>query len=524
VLAHALETLPRGLSDTYVRILERIEHQPSYMRNLALNCLAWIIYAQRPLSIEELQEALAINSTCTSIHDLQPDSPQVILEACGNLLEEVNDAIRPIHYTVQEFLTTATGQELLPHAVRTQLLDSSSMHTRLSLACLAYIELASFAKPAQEGYKLHERLFYNVFAGYACQNFDYHISCCDKTPQNIMDELERLFNRDNTYLAAVLQIRILQGDYAYNSIIQQFNPVEFLVSASTIMYSTSLYNITAIRQRWVDQTTPKYALHLAASARLSSAINRLLKEGCDVNEKDGSGSTPLYYACLNNGPKIVQLLLNRRAYINVQGGYYGNALYAASARGHEQVVKILLDKGADINAQSGGDYSNALETASARGYKQIVKMLLEKGADANGQGGYYGNALQAASARGHEQIVKMLLKKGADANGQGGHYGNALQAASARGHKQILKILLDEGADIQVQGGYFGNALQAASVGGYEQVVKTLLDEGADANGQGGYYGNALQAASARGHEQIVKMLLDAGAKPLEENIVPEVR
>jgi hypothetical protein len=92
------------------------------MRNLALNCLAWVVYACRPLSTSELQYALATNAKCRTRQDLQTDSPQVILEACANLLEESNGAVRPIHYTVQEFLTSP-AQGLLQHTIRAQLLD-----------------------------------------------------------------------------------------------------------------------------------------------------------------------------------------------------------------------------------------------------------------------------------------------------------------------------------------------------------------------------------------------------------------
>ncbi|KAF2805686.1 uncharacterized protein BDZ99DRAFT_109722 [Mytilinidion resinicola] len=350
VVEDALETLPQGLPDTYVRILERIEDQPSYMRDLALNCLAWMIYARRPLSTRELQIALAINSRCTIPQDLQPDSPRVILEACGNLLEEANGAIRPIHFTVQEFLTTAV-QGLLQHAVRTQLLDSNSMHKRLSSACLSYMHLVAFSRPAQRGSRLYLRLRDNIFASYASQNFDYHISECDEIPPDVMKQLERLFQQESTYLAAVLQIKILRDGHDYNTIEQRFDRMQFLVTPATVVYSTSLYNIPAVRQQWVDQTPPTYALHLAASAGLTSAVIRLLEGGCDVNEKDGSGSTSLCYACFNTDLELIQTLLSKGAEINAQGGYYGNALQAASYEGHEQVVKLLLEKNADVNAQ-----------------------------------------------------------------------------------------------------------------------------------------------------------------------------
>jgi hypothetical protein len=89
----ALELLPEGLPNTYIRILERIEAQSPYMRELALNCLAWMIYAWRTLSTKELQTALAIRASYSSTQDLELDEPLVILEACGNLLEEARGVI-----------------------------------------------------------------------------------------------------------------------------------------------------------------------------------------------------------------------------------------------------------------------------------------------------------------------------------------------------------------------------------------------------------------------------------------------
>ncbi|RAR13708.1 ankyrin repeat-containing protein [Stemphylium lycopersici] len=359
VVEAELEALPQGLPDTYLRILERIEAQAPYMRDLALNCLTWITYARRPLSTQELQHALAINANCTDLRDISLDPPQVILEACGNLLEEASGAIRPIHYTVQEFFTP-TVRGMPQHPMRTQLLDSGSVHQQLSSAY----------------------------------------------------QLERLFQHGSAYLAAILQIRILRDDYDYVSVEQRFDEMDFPVTASTIMYSTSLYNIPVLRHQWIDQTPPMYALHLAASAGLTSSVMRLLKEGCDIDEIDQSGNTPLYKTSLNGHLDIVQLLLDADADVNAQGGYYGNALQAASWEGHEQIVKILLNEGAKVNAQ-GGEYGNALQAASLRGHEQIVKILLNEGAEVNAQGGQYGNALQAASLRGHEQVVKVLLDAGA---------------------------------------------------------------------------------------------------------------
>jgi ankyrin repeat protein len=483
------------------------------MRNLALNCLTWTFYARRPLELDELQDALAISSDCKVKKDLQIDSPQVILEACGNLLEEVNHSIRPIHYTVQEFFKTAV-QGLSQQTIRAQLLDLDDVHRRLSLACLAYIRLAAFNEPAKDAHSLFDRVWSKHFVLYACQSFDYHISNCAEPPRDVINQLETLLQQESMYLAAILQIIVLRDYSNFSVLSQRFNGMNFLVVPATIVYSSSLYHVPVIRQRYVGQTPPAFALHLAASAGITNAVHRLLEAGRDINEIDATGGTPLYYACHNNDTDIIRGLLNKNADVNAQGGYYGNALQAASAvAGSEQIVKILLEKGANVNAQ-GGYYGNALQAASAiAGSEQMVKMLLEAGAKVNAQGGYYGNALQAASAiAGSEQMVKMLLEAGAKVNAKGGYYGNALQAASCSGHEQVVKMLLEAGAEVNAQGGPYGSALQAASERGHEQVVKILLKAGAEVNAQGGPYGSALQAASVNEYEQVVKMLLEAGA------------
>jgi ankyrin repeat protein len=490
VVEEALETLPQGLPDTYNRILDRIEGQSPYMKELALNSLAWMIYAKRPLSTEELQHALATNSKCKSRNDLHIDPPKVILEACGNLLEESMGAIRPIHYTVQEFLTTAPQGQALG-LVRTQLLDSNAMHARISSVCLTYIHLSAFNRPAIGAYDLMGRIEDSKFAGYACQSFDHHIAQCNEVSPHVTVQLEELLRQDRQHLAAVLQIKILRSKLDFSSIVTHFDPIRFSVSASTIVYSTSLYDVPAIRQCWVGDASPTYALQLASSAGLVKAVSRLLDTGCDIDERDREGRTPLYHACLHAHIEIVHTLLGVGADVNVHGGYFGNAFQAASASGYTQTVKLLLENNADVNVQ-GGHFGNALQAASARGYEQTMKLLLENNADVNAQGGYYGTALQAASAFGHEQIVKLLLENNADVNAQGGEYGTALQAASARGYEQIVKLLLENNADVNAQGGEYGTALQAASARGYEQTMKLLLENNADVNAQGGYYGNAL--------------------------------
>ncbi|EUC44175.1 hypothetical protein COCMIDRAFT_98978 [Bipolaris oryzae ATCC 44560] len=358
VVKEALHTLPRDLPDTYIRILERIETQSPYMRDLAIRCLAWVLYAQRPLETQELQTALAINSKCKTQEDLRPISLKVILEACGNLLEEANRVTRPIHYIVQEFLTTAVHGPL-QHKIRRQLLDSKSLHKNLSLDCLMYIDLMSFSKPASHEWELLEQIRDHDLAIYAYTSFDYHIWNSVEPSSDATNKLGRLLQKDSSCLAALLQITLLSNDSTRWGSTERFRRIDFRVTPATIIYSTRLYNIPTIKQRWVGQTPPIYALHLAASAGLVDAIIRLLEEGSEIDEKDGDQCTSMYYACQNGHLDIAQILVNKGADIHARGGYFDNALQVASYQGHTQIVQMLLDAGADVNLE-GGLHSSAL--------------------------------------------------------------------------------------------------------------------------------------------------------------------
>jgi hypothetical protein len=135
LIEEALQTLPRGLHATYMRIVQQIEGRPQYMSQLALRTFMWIIHAKRPLRIEELQHALDTERSYQTKGNIDVDSTDVILDACGNLIVEEYGCLRPVHYSVQEFFTNppnGTASELL----QTKLLDWGAVHTTLASVCI----------------------------------------------------------------------------------------------------------------------------------------------------------------------------------------------------------------------------------------------------------------------------------------------------------------------------------------------------------------------------------------------------
>ncbi|KAJ6539678.1 ankyrin repeat-containing domain protein [Mycena capillaripes] len=189
-------------------------------------------------------------------------------------------------------------------------------------------------------------------------------------------------------------------------------------------------------------------------------------------------------------------------------------LQLASGEGHIEIVSLLLDNGAEVNTVDRFNDS-ALLIASARGHTDIVRSLLENGAEVSAQGGHYGTALVAASLGGHTDTVRSLLENGAEVNAERGDWSTALVAASVQGHADIVRSLLENGAEANVESDYYGTALVAASkaVGGHAEIVRSLLENGADVNAEAKFVGTALMVASGKGHTDIVHSLLENGAE-----------
>lgn len=102
-LRDALATLPEGLFETYNQVLRRIDEKD---HEYVVRTLLWLIGSERPLDIDELAEAVAIDS---NLGYMDPDNrlidPHEILELCGSLVSIQQDrTVVLAHFSVQEYL------------------------------------------------------------------------------------------------------------------------------------------------------------------------------------------------------------------------------------------------------------------------------------------------------------------------------------------------------------------------------------------------------------------------------------
>ncbi len=139
----------------------------------------------------------------------------------------------------------------------------------------------------------------------------------------------------------------------------------------------------------------------------------LIKDGANIEKKDGDGNTALMNASANGHVKVVKALLDAGAEVDEKDKWNGTALMYASANGHVEVAKALIDAGAKVDEKDNNG-NTALILASSYGHVEVVKALLDAGAevDEKNERGY--TALIWASQYGHVEVAKALLDAGAD--------------------------------------------------------------------------------------------------------------
>ncbi|KAK2757302.1 hypothetical protein FQN54_004816 [Arachnomyces sp. PD_36] len=544
-----LENLPRDLDAAYMRLLHQIEEQGPYARDLALKSFTWLFHSKAPLSLRDLQIAVAIEDPCptpgeqysnakynwgsipvellqSKLTDLNLDGVDAILDSCVGLMHQEHGSIRPIHRTFQEFVMNPPTKRL-----KMSILDSCRdvplANERLALGCLRCIKLLP-GFPSHHGVRMFDFIRAYPFGFYAAKYFDLHLKELQGIAPGVEKELESLLARGSR-MSRVLWIRAMgprldssDREVCGQRRIREEHRADEKVKPITLLFSTCLYDIPHIRQ-WVEEKFPQEygydeeeqpSLRVAAKCGNLSLVAQLLRNGHQPRAGYRSGKSPLYYASEIGDLPTFSLLLEYGAKVVTSGKSFDTPLQAASFLGNDEMAEIILKLGGEPDARYRVT-AYPLHDACHRGHEKIARMLLDYGADINlsDKDSWIDNPLCAASANGHGRIVRMLLDRGASADACDYDTRNpntALQAACAGGHYGVAKTLLDQGAKISPRGS--GNALSTASFGGWPKIIRLLLHYGADINAQEHILGTPIEAASSAGFVDVIHLLLDHGA------------
>ncbi|KAK0308799.1 hypothetical protein LTR01_004678 [Friedmanniomyces endolithicus] len=544
-LREALQSLPAGLNETYARILRGI---PEMHKARAIRILQFLTFAENPLRLEEIVDAIAVNLEHTPA--FEPENrlldPKEIAGYCSSLAkfttrrsykykEDVDkdtqirehiynlehpgedadeDAVFDCEEVVELQLAHASVNDyLVSNQVPDDFKDALSLET--AHRAIADISVA-YLMTATHTFEGPDNSSSLPFLQYCADSWTQHAAIAETVIKRCSPWTIRLFtaskefeywaglHRGHMYFAEDSDTLLPLSFAAYYGLQESVKMLlETGINVDAVDYGGDV-NALVIASRQGHATIVR--LLLAKGARLFAGL--ALQSACDYGNEEvvqllletgAVASDALYVASLRGHEAVVRLLLEQGADIEKRS----DALLQASSQGHEETVRLLLVN-ADVDAYAG--FVDALETACIGGHEAVVRLLLEKGACINDS-----EALRVAGDGGHEAVVRLLLQEGADV-----HATDVLHDACSGGNEAIVQLLLKEGADVNAESEYSGYPLIVASYGGQEAIARLLLVEGAHVNAYSRNYrdvSDALEAASYNGHEAIVRLLLREGAK-----------
>ncbi|KAK0513020.1 hypothetical protein JMJ35_005037 [Cladonia borealis] len=553
-IRQALRDFPKDLSETFSRILHRSRElgEPYQKRILEL-----VTAAQRPLTAEELREALSVvpgDATWNPAKAL--NDVFSVLTCCGSLLikDEEDFTIRFVHHSVKQFLldggkaseaaiTTHGAKRTMSEIVITYLnygIFDTQISTGHSSQVMSQSAMPKIIHSALGSSSTVSNLALQFLKSRKQPNFDMNKVLRDTREEalgtnSIYQHHFRSYTRlywvqhildlsDSDPVMYRLLLRLLRGNEVDVNATDDFGRTPLSLAAE--IGNEIVVRILLESGKADVEAEDKYRetpLLWAASMGHKTVVKLLVEtRKADIESKDMDGLTPLSWAARNGHEAVVKLLVETsKAEVESRDEEGLTPLSWAARNGHEAVVQLLVEKGkAEVESKDAYGYT-PLSWAARNGHEAVVQLLVEKGkAEVESKDAYRQTPLSWAARKGHEAVVQLLVEKGKAEVESKDKYGQTpLSWAAGNGHEAVVKLLLKTGkADIESKDNYGQTPLSWAVRNGYETVVKLLLKTGkVDVESKDKYGRTPLSWAASYGHETVVKLLLETGkvdAKP----------
>ena len=566
-LREVVKVTPPGLDQAYERDLQKIEELEAEDKERAIEILRWLLFAERPLTVRELTEALLINEDDVYKNFPADDLPDAwddyyaneqIRRLCGSLVELrrndphepiMNQTVHLVHFSVKEYLMKDPGIKHSEVQGRTvNFSNELSEHSCIAQKCLIYLCYENFRlKRHPTDVELESKLKQFAFLQYAAQSWYYHAGLVDDKPKELLKLMFSLFEPvTSRWLLwsslSGLQTGFFASFYRYEHPGPQFyaaklglsQVLEFLrlkgidlnvnFNGSTLLQVASMSGrVTAVKYLLdhgadVHPEEGEFGSAIVAAAasplfdKAEAIISLLIERGANVQSGDGSGMTPLHFAARNGAIEIINLLLDAKADVDSRLNLGQTPLHLASINMKIEAVSLLLTRGAGVDEADKEGWTS-LHNAAYNGHVSVVETLLQKGAlvDAQTQGG--STALHIAAKEGHTNVIELLLRHRANIQ-RVSSVGSALHCAVYGGHDSAVRSLLNNRISPALRDPLGATALHVAAESPERTtgIIEMLLEYSADLNAVTQEGETALNLAIRQKSEKVVKTLLEHNA------------
>ena len=259
-----LEEMANALRCSYDRMLNRLKAQGKIKEEIGMTALMWVLHSERPLRVDELCHALAVEIGSADLDPENAPSIGTLLNCCQGLLvvDEEASTVRLIHPTLQEYLST-----------RSDLFDRA--HSMIAETCLTYLNFQRFkGLPASNLLDPVQA----PFLGYSSVHWGAHakkeLSDCAK-----LLALKLFDDYDNHISIKLLLKNVLGPDH--------FSDIKGF-SSFTGLHCASFFGIIEVVAALIETN------------------------GCDIDKRDCVGNTPLMWAARNGYEGVIKFLQERK--------------------------------------------------------------------------------------------------------------------------------------------------------------------------------------------------------------------
>ncbi|KAM6483360.1 ankyrin repeat-containing domain protein [Trichoderma sp. SZMC 28011] len=281
-------------------------------------------------------------------------------------------------------------------------------------------------------------------------------------------------------------------------------------------YTNSVDTLTLILNTGVDINTSfggvGTSLHLASFNGNPRVVNLLLTRRADPEQSDRWGRTPLMDAIRRNATDCVKLLVHAGAKVNIEDHGGDSPLFCAASKGNQECVRIILEAKAEVKVPSSKSsiFSSMVDLSLLEFEFDVFKTILDYILTSRSQ--------EPPKLTPSPQVLRTYLEAGnCDANKihyllekahswnpdqDIGDYGTMLQNAAYWGKPGLVKVLIDsDRMDVNKCSKKWGTPLEIAisrkETEGSIEIVDLLIKKGAKVNIGSNFFGSPLHAAAS---------------------------